>query len=143
MLVEVLVGDGSLMYDYQFKRSIDSETYNKIKLYRDNKDIGKRDVFIGQDSNSIRKCTLQLYQSVDENMNQAQIREMLDKLMAIKNKETKTFKIKSIGDPRIRAGCYIPIAVSELGINQPFLVDSCTRKFDGSDHTMDLTLKVI
>ena len=43
-----VIGDHSLLTDYSYTRSIDDQTYNKIKLYRDNKDTGKRDTFVHQ-----------------------------------------------------------------------------------------------
>lgn len=144
MLVDFIVGDGSLMYDYSSKTSIDTDTYNRIKLYKDNKETGKREVYQAQDSANIAKWgILQLYQSVDENMNKAQISDLLDRLMTLKNRESKSLKIEAIGDVRIRAGCYVPIQIEEFGINQPFLIDECTHRFDGADHTMSLELKVI
>ncbi|WP_019123709.1 XkdQ/YqbQ family protein [Brevibacillus massiliensis] len=144
LLVDFIVGDGSLMTDYTTKRSIDQDTYNKIKLYKDNKETGKREVYVAQDSGNIDKWgVLQLYQSVDENKNTAQINQMLQQLIAIKNRESKSLRIEAIGDVRVRAGCYIPIAIEEYGINQPFLVDECTHRFDGAEQTMSLELKVI
>lgn len=144
MLVDFYIGDGSLMYDYRSKVSIDSDTYNKIKLYQDNKDTGKREVYMAQDSANIAKWgVLQLYQSVDEDKNAAQINELLNQLMQLKNRETKSLKIDAIGDIRVRAGCYVPIVIEEFGINQPFLINECTHRFDGTDHTMSLDLKVI
>lgn len=144
MLVDFYIGDGSLLYDYQSKVSIDSDTYNQIKLYRDNQDTGRREVYIAQDSENIAKWgLLQLYQNVDEDKNEAQIKELLDQLITLKNRETKTLKIEAIGDIRIRAGCYVPIVVEEYGINQPFLVNECQHRLDGADHTMSLELKVI
>ncbi len=144
MLLDIVVGDRSLMYDYAAERSIDSDTYNLVKLYRDNKETGRRDTYIAQDSANIARWgTLQLAQSVDENMNAAQINELLNALIAIKNRESRSLRIDSIGDIRIRAGCYVPIVISERGINQPFLVDECSHRFAGGDHTMSLELKVI
>lgn len=144
MLVDFYIGDDSLMYDYRSKISIDTDTYNRIILYKDNKDTGKREIFKSQDSDNIARWgVLQLYQSVDENANEAQIKQLLDQLMTVKNRETKSLKIEAIGDPRIRAGCYVPIEIGEYGINQPFLVDECQHRFDGADHTMSLELKVI
>lgn len=144
MLVYFYIGDDSLMYDYKSKISIDTDTYNRIILYKDNKDTGKREIFKSQDSDNIARWgVLQLYQSVDENANEAQIKQLLDQLMTVKNRETKSLKIEAIGDPRIRAGCYVPIKIGEYGINQPFLVDECQHRFDGADHTMSLELKVI
>ncbi|QTH44968.1 hypothetical protein J4772_11520 [Cohnella sp. LGH] len=143
-LLEFVVGDRSLMTGYGTERSIDSDTYNLIKLYRDNKKSGKRDTYITRDSASMARWgVLQLSQSIDENMNDAQISDLLNSLIAVKNRETRTLKVDAIGDVRVRAGCYMPIVISERGINQPFLVDSCAHRFDGGDHTMSLELKVI
>jgi hypothetical protein len=143
LVVDVMIGDGSLMYNYDYKRSIDQDTYNRIKLVQDNKDTGKREVHVAQDSASIARWgLLQLYQSVDENMNDAQIKELLTTLSTLKNRETRTMKIDAIGDARIRAGCYIPIVIEEFGVNQAFIIDACTHRFAG-DHTMSLELKVI
>lgn len=143
-LIDFIIGDGSLMYDYQMKTSIDDDTYNKIVLYKDNKDTGKRELYVAQDSANIAKWgLLQLYQSVDENMNKAQIEQMLDTLATLKNRETKTLKVNAIGDIRVRAGTYARILIKEYDINQPFLVDECTHSFDGAEHTMTLDLKVI
>lgn len=143
-LLDFIVGDRSLMYDYSAERSIDSDTYNRVKLYRDNQDTGRRDVYIAQDSANIARWgTLQLTQSVDEKLNTAQISELLNALIAIKNRESRSLRIDAIGDVRVRAGCYVPIVIAERGINQPFLVDECVHRFDGGDHTMSLELKVI
>lgn len=73
----------------------------------------------------------------------AQIKELLDQLMVIKNRESKSLKLDCIGDIRVRAGCYVPIVIEEYGINQPFLVNECSHRFDGAEHTMSLELKVI
>lgn len=143
-LVPIVIGDGSIMTDYNSKTSIDTDTYTRIKLYQDNKKTKKREIYMTQDSNNIAKWgVLQLYQSVDESLNEAQINELLNTLSTLKNKETKSLRIEAIGDIRVRAGAYVPIIIEEYGINQPFLVDECTHNFDGTDHTMSLELKVI
>lgn len=144
MVVDIMVGDESLAYEYSHKRTIDDDTYNRIKLVKDNKDTGKREVYIAQDSANIAKWgRLQYFQKVDEKLNSAQIKEMLDQLIQLKNREKRTFRLDALGDLRIRAGCYVPIAIEELGINQYFLVDECTHKWDGSAHIMSLDLKVV
>jgi hypothetical protein len=85
---------------------------------------------------------LQLYQSVDEKMNDAQINELLSTLSRLKNRETRSLKVDAIGDARIRAGCYVPLIIERLGIRQPFLIDACTHSFAGN-HTMSLELKLL
>ena len=144
MRVDVVIGDESLAYGYSHKRSIDDDTYNRVKLVQDNKDTGKRDVYIAQDSRNIAKWgRLQYFEKVDEKLNAAQIKQRLDQLIRLKNREKKSFTIDALGDLRIRSGCYVPVQIKELGINQYFLVDECTHKWDGGEHTMQLSLRVI
>lgn len=143
MRLDLVMGDGSLI-DYGYKQSIDTDTYNKVKLVQDNKESGKRDVYIAQDSANIARWgTLQLYQTVDEDKNAAQINELLQQLMALKNREARSLQLEVIGDSSVRAGCYVPVMIAEYGVNQFFLVDECVHRYDGIDHTMTLTLKVI
>ncbi|MNW46029.1 phage late control protein GPD [compost metagenome] len=143
MKLDFFIGDTSLMHGYSFEKSIDSDTYNQIKLVRDNKTTKKRDVHIAKDSANIGKWgLLQYYQSVDENMNDAQIRQLLDQLSKLKNRETKSLKIEALGDPSIRAGCYVHAEIEELAISQLYLVDECTHKFSGDDYTISIELKV-
>lgn len=144
MMIDFYIGDASLMTGFDYVRSIDSDTYNRVKLVQDNKKTGKRETYVAQDSANIGKWgRLQLYQSVDEGLNSAQINQLLNQLISLKNREQKKLRIDAIGDVRVRAGCYVPIVIEELGISQPFLVDECSHKIDGVDHTMTLELKVI
>jgi hypothetical protein len=144
MRVDVAIGDESLAYGYNYKRSIDYDTYNRIKLVQNNKETKRRDVYIMQDSANIAKWgRLQYFDVVDEKMNAAQIKELLNMLIQLKNRERRSLKIDALGDLRIRAGCYIPVILTDLGINQYFLVDECTHKWEGDEHTMSITLKVV
>lgn len=142
--LDLTVGDGRLMYDYEVKRSIDSDTYNQIKLYKDNKDTGKREIYLAKDSVNIKRWgLLQLYQSVDEKKNAAQIQELLNNLSLMKNRETKSLKVSALGDIRVRAGIRVRIVISEYGVDQALIVDECTHDFDGAAHTMTLDLRVV
>lgn len=144
MKVDIVIGDESLMHDYSYEKSIDDETYNRIKIVRDNKETGKRDVYIAQDSANIAKWgRLQLLHKADEKMNEAQINNLLTQLATLKNREQRKIKISALGDLRIRAGCFVPIILNEFGIRQYFLVDECTHNWEAADHTMSLDLKVI
>ena len=51
----IQLGDGSLVTSYTYEKSIDQDVYNQIKLYKDNEDTGKRDIWIVKDSNNIKK----------------------------------------------------------------------------------------
>lgn len=142
--LELVIGDESLMTDFSYQQSIDSDTYNRIKLVRDNKDTGKRDVYIAQDSANIAKWgRLQYYQKVDDNQNAAQIKLLLDQLSQLKNRETKSLKITALGDPSIRVGSYLKVVIGELAIEQRFLIEECSHAFSGDDYTVQIEVKVI
>lgn len=143
-VLELVIGDESLMTDFAYQQSIDSDTYNRIKLVRDNKKSGKRDVYIAQDSANIAKWgRLQYYQKVDDNQNEAQIKALLDQLAKLKNRETKSLKITALGDPSIRVGSYLRVIIGELAIDQRFLIDECSHSFSGDDYTVQIEVKVI
>lgn len=142
--LDFYIGEESLLYDYTVKTSIDDDTYNRIKLYRDNSETGKREIYMAEDSVNIKRWgLLQLYQSVDEKMNPPQIEEMLNNLAQLKNRERKSLQINALGDIRVRAGIRVHIKIDEYGVDQALLVDECTHSFDNDAHTMSLDLKVI
>ena len=142
--LDFVVGDNSLMTDYEHKRSIDSDTYNRIKIVQNNKKTGKRNVFIAQDSANIAKWgLLQLYQVADEKLNAAQINQNLTQLAKLHNREMRSLTVDAIGDIRVRAGCSIPIFIDRLGLNVYFVVDEVSHTWSGVDHKMKLKLVVI
>lgn len=143
MALDLVLGDGSLLFDFKHTRSIDNDTYNQIKIAQDNKEAGVRYVYITKDSSTIARWgLLQFYQKADDQMNVAQINENLNNLIQLKNRETRTFRLEAIGDIRVRAGCYIIVDIEEFGILRYCLVDECNHQFEGADHTMTLDLRV-
>lgn len=144
MVVDFAIGDESLMLDFDYSHNIDNETYNIIKLIRVSKEKNKAEVFPDVDKTNVAKWgRLQLVEKVDDGLNEAQIKDRLAQLKQLKNREQKKLRIEAIGDSRVRAGCYVPVIIKELGVSQLFLVEDCTHKFEGEDHTMTLELKVI
>lgn len=143
MLLNLAVGEDSLMTDFTYKASIDNETYNRIKVVRDNKETGKRDVYIHKDGKSIAKWgLLQLYEVADENMNPAQLNQLASNLLALKNREEQSLSIDAIGDVRVRAGHTIYVNLPSEGL-KPYLIDECSHSFSGGAHTMSLKMKVV
>ncbi|WP_097026182.1 XkdQ/YqbQ family protein [Clostridium peptidivorans] len=145
-----VISDDSNLGDYDWKNSIDSDTYNRIKIVKDNKETKKRDVFIFEDSNSIRRWgRLQYFHKVDEKMNKAQIQEMLNSTLKLKNRETKTLKLKDVistdiaADLKLRAGSGVYVDIKEKGISQYYLIEEATHKFEKGNLIMDFDLKVV
>ncbi|CAH1212301.1 hypothetical protein PAECIP111893_03517 [Paenibacillus plantiphilus] len=143
MIVAHSVGEGSQLMSYSHKISIDSDTFNYMKFVQDNKKTGKRDVYVLKDSGNVAKWgQLQFYRVVDEKMNKAQIEELIDNVMRMKNRETRTLSVDAFGDLTVRAGCYVHINIEELEMSQLFIVNECTHDFDGNEHKMKLQLEV-
>lgn len=138
------IGEDSLLFDFDYKKSIDEETYNRIKLVHDNKETNRREVYIAQDSSTIAKWgRLQYFQVVDENMTPSQIRDLLNRLIQLRNRETKTLELECLGHWNVRAGSLVAIYIEKLQIKEYYIVDECTHKWDQGIHTMDLKVKVI
>ena len=145
----LLIGEDSLLTDYDYELSIDDETYNQIKLIKEDSETKKRKVYIVKDSSNISRWgVLQYFEKVDENMNSAQIESQATNLLRTKNKETKTLKLTCIGDLRIREGVAVVVGIKALekyGVkyNSYYFVNSCDHKFENGQHTMTLDMEVL
>lgn len=138
------IGEDSLLFDFDYNKSIDKETYNRIKLVHDDEKKSKREVYIAQDSASIAKFgRLQEFRKVDENMKPAQIKELAERMLKLRNRETKTLNLDCLGDWRVRAGSFVYIYIEKIGVAEYFLVDDCSHKWVGGIHVMSLKVKVI
>lgn len=143
----IIIGDNSFAYGYSYTRSIDGETYNRIKLAQKQQDKNG-DTFINQtyvidDATTQAKWgILQYYEEVDDNMDKTSIMQRGKDLLRLYNNEEKKLSLPCLGDARVRAGSGIKVVLSNLGINQYFIVKSVTHSF-GNVHTMDLELIII
>lgn len=138
------VMNNDVIEDFDYNSSIDSDTYTKIKLVRDNEESGKRDVYIAQDSAHIRSWgILQMFDTVDKNMSEAEIKQKCDILLKLYNKKTKSLSLKNVlGDIRVRAGCLIPVFLDlgDIEVQNYMLVEKVKHTFENNSHFMDLTL---
>ena len=138
--IALTVGDESLATGYSYQSDIDSDTANKIKLARDNKETGKRDVWIVMDSSTQKRWgVLQHYDKVAEEFNSAQVAAMADSLLELKNRPKKSLSINGLSDLSIRGGRSLFIDISGVGVSGWYIVDECTH--DLIKETM--TLKVV
>ena len=138
------VMNNDVIEDFDYNSSIDSDTYTKIKLVRDNEESGKRDVYIAQDSTHMRSWgILQMFETVDKNMNEAEIKQKCDILLKLYNKKTKSLSLKNaLGDIRVRAGCLVPVFLNlgDIELQNYMLVEKVKHTFENNSHFMDLTL---
>ena len=128
--------------DFEYKSSIDSDTYNKIKLTYDNEDTGTREIYIAQSGANINKWgMLQYFDTLQKGENgQAKA----DALLKLYNKKTRNLKLTNVfGDNRVRAGSLVVVNLSlgDMTVKNFMLVEKCTHVYKESEHWMDLTLR--
>ena len=147
MLSAEIIGNRSLLTDYTFKSDIDSDTYNQIKLVRPNKETGQGDVYIFNDSSTISKWgLLQKYEKVDENLNEAQISEQGNIMMAYYDRVLKDVSVDCIGIPGLRAGGMVTLKIRdipELRSGYRLLLDKVKHKFSNGEHTMSFEARML
>lgn len=145
LFVRALIGDGSLVTDYTYKRDIDSDTYNRIKLVKKNEQTGRTDAYVHEDSGTIKKWgILQYYSQVDENMNEAQIDEMCKMYLQYYNRVLQTITLEAMGVLEIRAGSIVPVhigSIEELSVSRLLLAEKVTHSFESDVHTMSIEIK--
>ena len=141
MISQVMIGDKSLLTDYTYKTDIDEQTYNSVKLARPNEETGRADVFVAQDSSNIGQWgLLQLYQTVDGDVNDAQVKAQAEATLEYYNKRQRTLSVSSLGVVGLRAGQMILMRVQGLGdisLDQFVLLEKVTHTFENDTHTMD------
>lgn len=139
---EFLMIDEASVENFDYKSSIDTDTYNKIKLTYDNDETGTRDVYIAQSGENINRWgMLQYFDTLQKGENgQAKA----DALLKLYNKKTRNLKLTNVfGDNRVRAGSLIVVNLSlgDVNLKNFMLVEKCTHTYKESEHWMDLTLR--
>lgn len=142
LTTNLVIGNVSLLKTYEYKESIDSEVYNSVKLYKDNKDTGKREVYITTDSDNIKRWgKLQLFQSVDENVTDAQAREKAEKLLSLYNRIDKKLKLQCRGCIDLEPGSGVYLEITDIPgtvFNQMVLITKIEDTFENGVHNMTL-----
>ncbi len=144
MKSDVMIGDKSLVLDYKYKTDIDEQTYNSVKVAMPNEETGGADIYVAMDSDNIARWgLLQLYQSVDNADNSAQLSAQAKATLSYYNRRLRTLKVSSLGVPGLRAGQMILMQIKGLGdidLNQWLLIEKITHTFENDKHTMDIEL---
>ena len=128
--------------NFDYTSTIDSQTYNKIKLVYENEKTGKREVYVAQDSNNINNWgILQYYDTLQEGENgQAKV----NALLSLYNAKTRNLKItNALGNLKVRAGSMVVVNLNlgDVLVQNFMLVERCKHTFNESEHKMEITLK--
>jgi hypothetical protein len=128
--LDLVLGDKSLCYDYDYEKSIDDDFYNQIKLEIDSETSGKREIYIAKDSSSIKKYgLLQYFEVLDKKTNAVQAKSKADMLLSLYNREVESISMECLGDTRIRAGVGIYGTIADIALNKNLIVRSVTHKY--------------
>ena len=140
--LDLVLGDESLAYEYEYQKSIDDNFYNQIKIVSDNESTGKRDAYITKDSGSIAKYgLLQYFEVLDKNYNPSQAKAKADALLKLYNREVETLELDCLGDTKVRAGTSFFGQIEDINLNRRLIVRSVTHKFIPV-HTMSLEVMI-
>lgn len=128
--------------DYDYKSSIASQTYDKIKLLYENTDTGTRELYIAQDSSHINQWgVLQYFEKLDSATN---AKSMADALLNLYNTKTRTLKLQDVlGDPRVRAGTLLVVmlGLGDINVSNYLMVEQCKHTFRNGQHLMELKMR--
>lgn len=141
MKLDVLI-DADTAEDFDYKSSIDDQTYNQIKLTYDNEDASEREVYIAKDSSKINEWgVLQYFDKLQKGENgQAKA----DALLKLYNKKTRNLKVSNaFGDVRCRAGSMVVVKLDlgDISLSNYLMVEKATHTFENNQHLMSLNLQ--
>lgn len=128
--------------DFDYKSSIASQTYDKIKLSFENKDTGKREIYIAQDSSHINQWgVLQYYEKLNSSAN---AKAMADALLSLYNTKTRTLKLQDVlGDIRVRGGSLLVtmLGLGDINVSNYLMAEQVKHTFRDGQHLMDLKMR--
>lgn len=137
-----ILGDESYTDSYTYSNTL-QESYNVIKVIRDNADLGMRDAWIKYDSTNIARWRhRQLTLEADDFMTDDEIEAMIDLYLAAKNRTNRSLKMVCVGINGLQAGDGIQVKANRARIDHAMWVEECTHHYTTDSHMMDLSLFV-
>ena len=149
LLSNILIGDESLLKGFNFTSSIDRDTYNYIKLVQENKEAQVRNKYIVMDGDNVGKWgRLQYFEKMDEDVNEAQIKEKAEQLLKLYNRKTKTLKMSCLGDFKLSAGVGVMVSIAGLATENVARMHAAfasrvSHKISKNKHEMEVDLEVV
>lgn len=123
------------------------ETYTYTKSIEDIKTrvkmVSKEGTTVAEKSNSSMEKKIGILQEVDtpeESLTIAQVKSLIDSILAEKGTPKRTLSLDSAGIPDVISGIGVFIIIPELGLSRSFYVDDDTHVFEDNMHTMSLKL---
>lgn len=132
----------SRLENIDYTTSIDSDTYNRVKLVYEDKDSGELKIYQSQSTESMNNWGVLQY---CEKANQTTgLKAKADALLGLYNRKTRKLVLKGVfGDIRVRAGCMVPVLLNlgDIVTQQFFICEKVTHTFSEGRDSMDLSLR--
>lgn len=134
--------DADTASDYDYSSSIDSTTYNYIKLVYESKKEGQRlTPFIAKDTKTQEKWgILQYFGKVQTDIGG---QERANEMLKLYNRVSRTLTVKNaLGDYAVRAGSLVPISLNlgDMKVESYLVAEKVIHHIKHGIHTMDLKL---
>ncbi|MCL1987290.1 MAG: hypothetical protein FWG64_04890 [Firmicutes bacterium] len=137
----IILGDNEYAISYKYNSTIEEKTYNYIKAFRPNEDLGMFDTWVVKDSDSINRWgQLNKIVEVDKEMTDVDVEALNQDLLAFHNLPTETFSIKAFGHIGVYAGNGITLQIGKIGQQGNYWITTAKHTFRNNYHVMDLEL---
>lgn len=137
-----IIVDPDTAEDFDYTTSIDSNSYNKIKLSYDNSAAGTRDIYISESTDSQNRWgVLQYFEDIK---NDKLAKQKANQLLKLYNNKSRSLILKNvIGDVRVRGGSSLGVRLDlgDIIANYRMIVEWVTHTFAGNEHLMNITVK--
>lgn len=142
LTTDLIIGDESLLKDYNYSSTIDSQTFTRVIVYKDNKTFlskkgktlktgkktGTRTIISYPDINNLKEQEtknaiknegkwgfLPYYYKAEDNYTSAQMKMVAKQMHSLFNRPTENITLNCYGAIGMRAGYLVPIAIKEIG----------------------------
>ena len=126
----LVLGDNSLCTDYQWKKSIVDDYYNRVKVLWKDEASGKMDMRIAEDLDAINRFGFLQYLETAQGIDSAaKAQERANNLLKLYNHEISTLTLDCLGDIRVRAGNSIYGSIEDISLNRRLIVKKAIHTF--------------
>ncbi len=141
MKVNSCVVDMETGENFKYGTSIDDGVYNKVKLIYENKETGRYDMYVTENTINIDMWGVLQYV---ENIDTPDLGKLKSKaLLLLYNKKQKNLSVSGVvGNCKVRAGSLVPVILNlkDMKISNYMMVERVTHIFKNRQHSMDLVL---
>lgn len=137
-ILQWVIETGVNLQDYALQKSIE-QVKTRVKL------LSSEGVVLAEASDTALERKIGIFQDIlpiTDEMNEAQLNELVQTTLAENNKATQSLTLTALGLPEVVTGVGVFVAVKPLGISKTYYVEEDTHTFDNHAHAMTLSLSV-